>query len=77
VYALADGNAVVARRLRQESFSGRICPNRETFVSIHCRLCYYGNFTPRVANKRRPRSMTPELEKDILDVVNEIPGIRT
>jgi hypothetical protein len=70
---LAEGNAVVARRLYQERYPGRRCPDRKIFVSIHRRLCEYGNFTPRVANRGRPRSTTPEVQEDIMDVVNETP----
>jgi hypothetical protein len=76
MYGLADGNAVVARCLYQEMYPGQRCPERKTFVSIHCRLCERGNFAPHVANRGRPRSTTPEME-DILDVVNETPGIST
>jgi hypothetical protein len=77
MYGLADGNAVVARRLYQESYPGRRCPDRKTFVSNHFRLCEHGNFAPRIANRGRPRSMTSEVEVDILDIVNETPGNST
>jgi hypothetical protein len=77
MYALADDNAVLVRRLYQDRYPGRRCPNRKTFVSIHRRLSEHGNFSRRVANMGRPRSTTPEVEEDILDVVNEIPGIST
>jgi hypothetical protein len=72
-----DGNAVVARRLYQERYPGRRCPDRKTFVSIHHRLCEHGNFAPHVPNRGWPRSTTPEVEEDILDVANETPGINT
>jgi hypothetical protein len=75
MYDLADGNAVVAHRLYQERYPGQKCPDRKTFVGIHCYLCEHGNFAPHVANRGRPRSMTPKVEEDILDVVNETPGI--
>jgi hypothetical protein len=77
MYGLADGKAVAARRLYQESYPGRRYPDRKTSVSIHRCLCEHGNFAPRVANRGRPRSTTPEVEEDILDVVNETPGIST
>jgi hypothetical protein len=44
----------------------------KTFVSIPRRLCEHGNFATRVANRG-----TPEVEEDILDVVNKSPGIST
>jgi hypothetical protein len=76
-YGLAVRNAVVARRLYQESYPERRRPDRKTFTSIHRRLCEHGNFAPRSANRGRPRSTTPEVEKDIVDVVNVTPGIST
>jgi hypothetical protein len=77
LYCSADSNAVLARRLYQERYPGRRCPDRKTFVSIHRPLCEHGSFVPRAANRGRPRSAAPEVEEDILDVVNVIPGITT
>jgi hypothetical protein len=68
---------VVARHLYQEKYPGRRCPDRKIFVSIHRRLCEYGNFTPRVANRDDQDLRLLEVEEDILDVVNEAPGIST
>jgi hypothetical protein len=45
MYGLADGNAVVARRLCQERYPGRRCPDRKTFVKYPspglwtCKFC--------------------------------------
>jgi hypothetical protein len=75
MYGLADSNVVVAHHLYQERYPGRRCLDRKPVVSVHHRLCEHGNFAPRVANRGRPRSTTPEVEKDILDVVNGTPGI--
>jgi hypothetical protein len=77
MYGLADGNAALAHCWYQERYPGQRCPDRETFVTVHRRLCEHGNFAPRVANRGRPRSTTPEVEEAILDVVNETPGIGT
>jgi hypothetical protein len=77
VYGLAEVNAVVARRLYQEICPGRRCSDRKTFVSIHRRLCEHGNFAPLVANRGRPKSTTSEVEVDIPDIVNKIPGNST
>jgi hypothetical protein len=41
------------------------------FVCIHCCLCEDGNFAPHVANKGHQKSMTSEVEEDILDIINE------
>jgi hypothetical protein len=69
MYGLADGNAVVVHRLYQERYPGQKCPHRKTFVRFHRHLCEQRNFEPHAANKRQPRSMTPEVE-DILDIVD-------
>jgi hypothetical protein len=39
-------------------------------VNIPCRLCEHGNFAPHVAYRGRPRSSAPEVEENILNVVN-------
>ncbi|KAJ4443013.1 hypothetical protein ANN_04663 [Periplaneta americana] len=44
MYGKADGNAVLARRLYQERYPQRQCPDRKTFVRLHYRLCEYGKF---------------------------------
>jgi hypothetical protein len=75
MYGLANGDAVAARRLYQGRYLGQRCLDRRTFVRIHCQLCEHGNFAPRVADRGRPRSTTPEVEDDILDVLNGTPGI--
>jgi hypothetical protein len=75
MYSLVDGSTVVACHLYQERYSEQKCP--DSIVSNHCRLCEHGNFAPRVENRRRPRSTTPEVEEDILDVMNETHGIST
>jgi hypothetical protein len=46
-------------------------------LSIHPHLCEHGHFAPHVANSGRSRSTTPEVEEDILDIVNETPQIST
>ncbi|KAJ4432656.1 hypothetical protein ANN_21279 [Periplaneta americana] len=42
MYGKADGNAALARRLYQERYPQRQCPDRKTFVRLHYRLCEYG-----------------------------------
>jgi hypothetical protein len=70
MYCSADGNVAEASRLYQ----GR-CPYSKTFISNHRPLCEYENFAPRAANNGRSRPKTPEVEENILDIVNETPGI--
>jgi hypothetical protein len=77
MYNLVDSNSVVVRHLYQERYPGWRCLDGKTFLHIHHRLCEHGNFAPHVAKRGWPRSTTPEVQKDILDVVNETPGIST
>ncbi|KAJ4428367.1 hypothetical protein ANN_24386 [Periplaneta americana] len=44
MYGKADGSAALARRLYQEMYPQRQCPDRKTFVRLHYRLCEYGKF---------------------------------
>ncbi|KAJ4435026.1 hypothetical protein ANN_23599 [Periplaneta americana] len=44
MYGKADGNAALARRLYQEWYPQRQCPDRNTFVRLHYRMCEYGKF---------------------------------
>ncbi|KAJ4426146.1 hypothetical protein ANN_26955 [Periplaneta americana] len=44
MYGKADGSAALARRLYQERYPQRQCPDRKTFVRLHYRLCEYGKF---------------------------------
>ncbi|KAJ4449147.1 hypothetical protein ANN_00542 [Periplaneta americana] len=64
MYGKADGNAALARRLYQERYPQRHCPDRKTFVPLHYRL-------------GRPRSTTPKVQEEILEAVNMTPSIST
>ncbi|KAJ4440508.1 hypothetical protein ANN_08649 [Periplaneta americana] len=44
MYGKADGNAALARRLYQKRYPQRQCPDRNTFVCLHYRMCEYGKF---------------------------------
>jgi hypothetical protein len=54
-YSLAQGNAVVVRRLHHERYPGNRYLDKKTFLIIHCRLREHGNFAPHVANRGRQR----------------------
>ncbi|KAJ4434716.1 hypothetical protein ANN_23284 [Periplaneta americana] len=75
MYGKADGNAALARRLYQERYPQRQCPNRKTFVRLHYRLCEYGKFNCPGLGRGRPRSTTPEVQEEILEAVNMTPSI--
>ncbi|KAJ4427441.1 hypothetical protein ANN_25064 [Periplaneta americana] len=75
MYGKADGNAALARRLYQERYPQRQCPDRKTFVRLHYRLCEYGKFNSSGLGRGRPRSTTPEVQKEILEAVNMTPSI--
>ncbi|KAJ4425767.1 hypothetical protein ANN_27390, partial [Periplaneta americana] len=77
MYGKADGNAALARRLYQERYPQRQCPDRKTFVRLHYRLCEYGKFNSPGLGRGRPRSRTPEVQEEILEAVNMTPSIST
>ncbi|KAJ4433273.1 hypothetical protein ANN_15532 [Periplaneta americana] len=77
MYGKADGNAALARRLYQERYPQRQCPDRKTFVRLHYRLCEYGKFNSPGLGRGRPRSTTPEVQEEILEAVNMTPSIST
>ncbi|KAJ4431598.1 hypothetical protein ANN_20197 [Periplaneta americana] len=77
MYDKADGNAALARRLYQERYPQRQCPDRKTFVRLHYRLCEYGKFNSPGLGRGRPRSTTPEVQEEILEAVNMTPSIST
>ncbi|KAJ4428878.1 hypothetical protein ANN_25871 [Periplaneta americana] len=77
MYGKADGNAALARRLYQERYPQRQCPDRKTFVRLHYHLCEYGKFNSPGLGRERPRSTTPEVQEEILEAVNMTPFIST
>ncbi|KAJ4436030.1 hypothetical protein ANN_18657 [Periplaneta americana] len=77
MYGKADGSAVLARRLYQERYPQRQCPDRKTFVRLHYRLCKYGKFNSPGLGRGRLRSTTPEVQEEILEAVNMTPSIST
>ncbi|KAJ4433027.1 hypothetical protein ANN_15284 [Periplaneta americana] len=77
MYGKADGNAALARRLYQERYPQRQCPDRKTCVRLHYRLCEYGKFNSPGLGRGRPRSTTPEVQEEILEAVNMTPSIST
>ncbi|KAJ4429896.1 hypothetical protein ANN_22100 [Periplaneta americana] len=77
VFKSRAGNAALARRLYQERYPQRQCPDRKTFVRLHYRLCEYGKFNSPGLGRGRPRSATPEVQEEILEAVNMTPPIST
>ncbi|KAJ4438949.1 hypothetical protein ANN_14903 [Periplaneta americana] len=77
MYGKADGNAALARRLYQERYPQRQCPDRKTFVRLHYRLCEYGKFDSPGLGRGGPRSTTPEVQEEILEAVNMTSSIST
>ncbi|KAJ4426948.1 hypothetical protein ANN_26747 [Periplaneta americana] len=73
MYGKADCNAALARRLYQERYPQRQCPDRKTFIRLHYRLCEYGKFNSPGLGRGRPRSTTPEVQEEILEAVNMTP----
>ncbi|KAJ4433473.1 hypothetical protein ANN_15776 [Periplaneta americana] len=77
MYGKADGNAALARRLYQERYPQRQCPDRKKFVRLHYRVCEYRKFNSPGLGRGRPRSTTPEVQEEILEAVNMTPSIST
>jgi hypothetical protein len=77
MYGLADGNALKARRLYRERYPTRRLPDRKTFEAIHCRICEHGSTASPPGTGGRPRSTTPEEEEDVLNAVDQSPGVST
>ncbi|KAJ4447388.1 hypothetical protein ANN_09394 [Periplaneta americana] len=77
MYSKTDGNAALTRRLYQERYPQRQCPDRKTFVRLHYRLCEYGKFNSPDLGRGRSRSTTPEVQEEILEAVNMTPSIST
>ncbi|KAJ4430419.1 hypothetical protein ANN_22635 [Periplaneta americana] len=77
MYGKVDGNAALARRLYQERYPQRQCPDRKTCVRLHYRLCEYGKFNSPGLGRGRPRSTTPEVQEEILEAVNMTASIST
>ncbi|KAJ4426295.1 hypothetical protein ANN_27108 [Periplaneta americana] len=77
MYGKADGNAALARRLYQERYPQRQCPDRKTFVRLHYRLCEYEKFNSPGLGRGRPRSTTIEVQEEILEAENMTPSIST
>ncbi|KAJ4448793.1 hypothetical protein ANN_00184 [Periplaneta americana] len=63
MYGKADGNAALARRLYQERYPQRQCPDRKAFVRLHYRLCEYGKFNSPGLGRGRPRSTTQKYRR--------------
>lgn len=78
LYGLANGNSLEARRLYAERYPERRLPCSETFTRLHIRLQETGTFARSKNIPGRPLSVrTAELEEQILDVVEDSPGIST
>ncbi|KAJ4426562.1 hypothetical protein ANN_26360 [Periplaneta americana] len=52
MYGKADGNAALARRLYQERYPQRQCPDRKTFVRLHLKSLVYSSAVPDLESLR-------------------------
>lgn len=77
LYGLANGNSAEARRLYQERYPDRVCPDKRTFVNIHRRLTESGSFTPKSAEGRPRTVRTPAVEDAVLHAVQNDPSTST
>lgn len=77
-YGLADGNALMARRIYQERYPNRIIPDARMFSRIHIRLHETGSLSIDNSSKGAHSTMrTPELEEAVLNTVEEHPETST
>jgi len=75
MYGRANGNALEARRLYAQNFPNREIPSNRIFAKLHQRLRDTGMFGKNAGDSGRPRSIsTPEVEEEILAIVQENPG---
>ncbi|KAJ8974419.1 hypothetical protein NQ317_015474 [Molorchus minor] len=66
-------NCRAAARLYSERFPNRRTPHHTTFALIDRRLREYGSFKKQAINAGRPRQVPPEVEEEILNVVENEP----
>jgi hypothetical protein len=76
MYVEANGNALEAARLYQETFPHRRQPDSRTFTRVHQRLREYGSFA-HGGRADRPKSVTPDVEERVLKRVAQSPGTST
>jgi Helix-turn-helix domain (DUF4817) len=77
MYGLANGNAGEARRLYAERFPNRRIPCPRTFTRLHLRLEETGSFAESKIRGPQFSVRTPELEENVLNIVEESPGTST
>ncbi|KAG8333223.1 hypothetical protein J6590_005978, partial [Homalodisca vitripennis] len=78
MYGKANGNSRLASRLYYESFPNRQQPTHSTFAAVFNRLHETGTLLPSTADRGVQRQRrTPDLEENILQRVEEDPGVST
>lgn len=78
MYGKANGCALEARRLYQETFPNRQLPSDKMFSSLHQRLRETGNFKPNKKDCGRNRTTrTPQAEEIVLQQIEANPGSST
>jgi hypothetical protein len=75
MYGLVDGNALKVHHLYREQYPMCRLQDRNTFERIHRRLCEHGNFARTPGTGGRPRSATLQEEEDVLNAVDQSPGV--
>jgi hypothetical protein len=71
------GNTLEARRLYRERYPTRRLPDRKTFEGLHRRLCAHESTARPPGTGGRPRSTAPDEEEDVLNAVDQSPGVST
>ena len=78
MYGRGNGNAYEVQRLYRAQFPNRRLPDPRTFTSVHRRLREHGTTHPPNNEGGRPRTVrTPEVEEEILAMVDQTPSTST
>lgn len=76
-YGLANGNALAARRLYEERYPDRVIPHHTMFSRLHQRLSETGSFEKRTAENGHPQTVTPQMEEQVLNEIEDSPTTST
>lgn len=73
IYGLANGNAREALRIYAERYPNRVIPHHSMFTRLHQRLSETGSFKKLTAENGHPRTVTPQIEEQVLNEFEEDP----
>lgn len=71
IYGLANGNAREAMRIYAERYPNRVIPHHSMFTRLHNRLGETDSFKKLTTQNARPQTVTPEMEEQVLNEIEE------